>query len=200
VSQSVDTLADYEFTVKEKPMRVYKYKSKKYGFQMSIPDGWSESVMIDLINLSQIGCSQPDSSGKKTDTRSLVGTNGKFLNMLITPLLENEHEPTIDETTKYFDGFSNRQDLNVIGTGSIIIANKEHFWATYYRGFELALVTGGQMQFFKKYCIYLNRVEYLFTAGLYSFSADEKPPTDQDLSESEKVFDDMVSSLVLLNF
>ena len=180
-------------------MRVYKYNSKQYGFQMSVPDGWSESLIRDLDNLSRIESYQPDPSGKKTDTRTIVGANGKYLNMLITPLLDSEHEPTIDETAEYFDGLSNRQNLNVIATGSISIANKKHFWATYYRGFVLSLATGGQMQFFKKYCIYLNRVEYLFTAGLYSFSAGEKPPTDQDLSAIEKVFDEMVSSIGLLN-
>ena len=180
-------------------MKIYKYNSKQYGFQMSIPDGWSESLMTRLIKFSHIESYQPDPSGKKTDTRTIVGTNGKYLNMLITPLLDTEHEPTIDETAEYFDGLSYRQNLNVIATGSINIANKQHFWATYYRGFVLTLATGGQMQFFKKYCIYLNRVEYLFTAGLYSFSTGEKPPTDQDLSEIEKVFDEITSSLELLN-
>jgi hypothetical protein len=181
-------------------MNVYKYDSKQHGFQMSIPDGWSESVPRDLINLSRIESYKPDPSGKKTDTRTIVGVNRKYLNMLITPLLEAEHEPTTHETSEYFDGLSHRQSLNVMRTGSINIANKQHFWATYSRGFALTLATGGEMQFFKKYCIYLNRVEYLFTAGLYSFSAGEKPPTDQDLSESEKVFDEMVSSLELLSF
>ena len=180
-------------------MKVYKYNSRPYGFQMSIPDDWSESVTRDLINLSHIEGYQPDPSGKKTDTRTIVGENGKYLNMLITPLLETEHETTVDETAEYFDGLSHRQNLNVIGTGSINIADKQHFWAIYYRGFSLSLATGGQMQFFKKYCIYLNRVEYLFTAGLYRFSAGEKPPTDQDLRVSEKVFDEMVFSMKLLN-
>jgi hypothetical protein len=181
-------------------MKVYTYNSKQYGFQMSIPDGWFEAAMRDLNNLSHIESYQPDPSGKSTDTRTIVGTNGKYLNMLITSLLETEHDPTVEETSEYFDGLSYRQNLNVIRTGSINIANKQHFWATYYRGFVLTLVTDGQVKFFKKYCIYLNRVEYLFTAGLYSFGAGEKLPTDQELNESEKVFDDMVSSLELLNY
>jgi hypothetical protein len=158
---------------------------------MSIPDTWSEILTSD----SQ----QSNSSGKKTDSRTIVGPNGKYLNMLITPLLNSEHEPTVDETDRYFDGLSYRQNLNVIRTGSISISNKQHFCATYYRGFLLSLATGGQMQFIKKYCIYLNRVEYLFTAGLYNVSAREKTPTDQDLEESEKVFDEMVLSLELLS-
>lgn len=180
-------------------MKIYKYNSKQYGFLMAIPDGWSGSLMSDLINSSHHKSNQPYSSGKKTDTRTIVGANKKYLNMQITPLLDTEHEPTIDETAEYFDGLSYRQNLNVMATGSINIANKQHFWATYNRGFALSLAAGGQMQYFKKYCIYLNRVEYLFTAGLYIFSAGEKPPTDQDLSESEKIFDDMVSSITLLN-
>jgi hypothetical protein len=199
VRPAFSQLADYELIVKERPMKIYKNNSKQYGFQMSIPDGWSESLMRDLINFSHIESYQPDPSVKKTDTRTIVGANRKYLNMLITPLLDTEHEPTIDETAEYFDGLSYRKNLNVMATGSINIANKQHFWATYNRGFALSLATGGQMQFYKKYCIYLNRVEYLFTAGLYSFSAGEKPPTDQDLSESEKIFDDMVSSITLLS-
>jgi hypothetical protein len=62
--------------------------------------------------------------------------------MLITPLLNSEHEPTVDETDRYFDGLSYRQNLNVIRTGSISISNKQHFCATYYRGFLLSLATG----------------------------------------------------------
>jgi hypothetical protein len=179
-------------------MKTYKYKSKHYGFQMSIPDDWSGSLMTDLITLSHIESYQPDPSGKKTDSRTIVGPSGKYLNILITPLLENEPEPTIAQTEEYFDGLTHRQNLNVIATGTISVANREHFWATYYRGFLITLAAGGQMQFFKKYCLYLNRAEYLFTAGIFFVSAGERMPTDQDLRESERIFDEMISSVVSL--
>jgi hypothetical protein len=51
------------------------------------------------------------------------------------------------------------------------------------------------MQFFKKYCLYQNRAENLLTASLYSFASGEKLPTDQLLSENEKVHDEIVLSL-----
>lgn len=180
-------------------MKTYEYKSKRYGFQMSIPDDWSGSLTIDLIEY----LSHPESdweglSGKRTDSRTIVGPNGKYLNILVTPLLENEPEPTINDTEEFFDGWAFRQNLIDIKRGTINVANKEHFWATYYQGL-FSLVPGRQVQFFKKYCLYLNRVEYLLTAGLYCVNAGEKLPTDQDLSESEKIFDEIVSSMKLLN-
>lgn len=119
--------------------------------------------------------------------------------MLITPLLSDEPEPTISQTEEYFDSLTYRQNLNVIATGVISVANKEHFWATYYRGFVMDLVAGGQVQFFKKYCLFLNRAEYLFTAGLYIVNAGERLPTDQDIGDSERLFDEMISSIRLLN-
>jgi len=177
-------------------MKTYSYKSKHYGFQMSIPEDWLDSPMLDLMgNLSNLKGYQGDSSGKKTDSKTIVGPNGKYLNVLITPLLENESEPSIKDTEEFFDGWSNRQNLNVIKTGTISIAGKEHFWATYYRGFLLTLAASGQIQFFKKYCLYLNKVEYLLTAGFYCVNPGGKLPTDEELGDSERIFDEMVSSL-----
>ncbi len=158
-------------------MKTYRYYSRRFGFEMLIPDGWSASLMPETI----------------------VGPNGKYLHVQITPLSESEPEPTIGQTAEYFDGLTNRQNLNVIATGTICVANKDHFWATYYRGFVLTLAAGGQMQFFKKYCLYLNRGEYLFTAGLFSVSSGGKLPTDRDLRENERVFDGMILSIRLMN-
>lgn len=178
-------------------MKTYRYKSKHFGFQMSIPDGWSGSLMTDLfVRLSGIGKYLGKSSEKVSDSKTLLGPNGKHLNILITPLLENEHEPTINDTEEYFDGLTYRQNLNVIATGTINIADKEHFWATYYR---MTLIGPSQIQFFKKYCLYLNRAEYLFTAGLYSAISGEKLPTDQMIKDNEKVYGEIVSSFKLLH-
>jgi hypothetical protein len=181
-------------------MKTYKYKSKHFGFQILIPDDWSGSLMVDLIDrLRHTDASFGTSSGKKSDSKTIVGPDRKYLNVLITPLLENELEPTINQTEEYFEGLTYRQNLNVIATGTIFVASREHFWATYYRGFLMSLVAGGQIQFFKKYCLYLNRAEYLFTAGLYFVKAGEKLPADQEIGDSEKIFDDMVSSMKLSN-
>jgi hypothetical protein len=181
-------------------MRTYRYNAKHFGFEMSIPDGWSASPIVDLIaHLSHVSDSFGSPSGERSDSRTIVSPSGKYLHILITPLSESEPEPTIGQTEEYFDGLTNRQNLNVIATGTINVANREHFWATYYRGFSITLAAGGQMQFFKKYCLYLNRAEYLFTAGLFFVSAGERMPTDQDLRESERVFDAMISSIKLMN-
>ncbi len=183
-------------------MKTYTYNSELYGFQMSIPDNWSGTNITDLIdNVSYPGGyeGQGDSLGKRTYSRTIVGPDGKYLNILITPLLENEPEPSIKDTMEFFDGWSYKQNLHVIKTGTIHIANKEHFWATYDSNLLMSIMVGGQMQFFKKYCLYLNRVEYLITAGLYCVNPGEKLPTDKDLGDSEKTFDGMVSSMKLLN-
>ena len=178
-------------------MKTYKYKSKHFGFQMSIPDGWSGSLMRDLLaRLSDTNEYLGNSSGKVSDSRTVLGPNGKYLNIMITPLLENESEPTINETEEYFDGLTYRQNLHVIATGTINVANKEHFSVTYYR---MALIGQNQLQFFKKYSLCLNRTEYLITASLWSASSGGKLPTDQMIKDNEKVYDEIVSSFKLLN-
>lgn len=183
-------------------MKTFKYNSKYFGFAMAIPDDCSLSPIVDLIQTDDLlhNC---DSFGFPprliSDSRTIVGSNGKYLHILVTPLSGDKPEPTISQTEEYFDDFSNRQNLMVIATGTIKVANKEHFWATYYRGYLLTIASGGEMQFFKKYCLYLNRAEYLITAGLYCVGAEDKMPTDHDLHESERIFDEMVSSIILMN-
>ena len=51
----------------------------------------------------------------------------------------------------------------------------------------------------KKYCLFLNRTEYLITAGLWDASLSGKAPTDQQLRENEEIYDNIVSSFKLLN-
>jgi hypothetical protein len=181
-------------------VKTYKYRHQIFGFQMSIPDDWSDSPMVDVVNrLSHNNESKPNSASKNSDSWTIIGPNSNYLNILITPLSANEPEPTINQTAGYYNGLSLRQDLNVIATGAIFVAEKEHFWATYHRGSPISLVMGGQIQFFKKYCLYLNRVEYLITAGMIFVSPGDKLPTDQDIRDREKIFDEMVSSIHLSN-
>lgn len=177
-------------------MKIYKYKSKHYGFQISISDRWSGSPVDLFFRLQNAIKSVQKTPGKVSDSKTVVGPNGKYMNILITPLLANEPEPTINETEEYFDGLAYRQNLHVMATGTINVANKEHFWATYYR---MTLIGQSQLQFYKKYCLFLNRTEYLITAGLWSASSGDKLPTDQMLEDSEKVYDEIVSSFELLN-
>jgi hypothetical protein len=177
-------------------VKIYKYKSRHYGFQISIPDRWSGSRVDLSYRLQNAIKSVQRTPGEISDSRTVVGPNGKFLNILITPLLANEPEPTIKETEEYFDGLAYRQNLHVIATGTINIANKEHFWATYYR---MTLIGQSQILFFKKYCLFLNRAEYLLTAGLYSASSGQKVPTSQMIKDSERVYDEIVLSFKLLN-
>lgn len=173
-------------------MGIYRYISNYLSFEMLIPDDWASSPEIDSIDHLR-------SPEEKSDSRTIIGPYGKYLNIIITPLAMKEPEPTIIQTEQFFDGLAQRQDLNVIATGTINVVNKPHFWAMYHQGFLLNLAAGGQMQFFKKYCLYLNRVECLITAGLFFVRSGERMPTNQDLGESEKLFDDMVKSIRLVN-
>ena len=161
-------------------MNTYTYESKRFGFQLSIPDGWSDSSLGLLTSLTDGNVNPWISSSEASDARTIVGPDGEFLNILITPLSEDTPEPTIDETDEYFDGLSYRQDLHVMATGTINVADKEHFWASYYR---MSLFGSGTLQFYKKYCLLLNRVEYLVTAVLWSPSPGEGPPTGQMLED-----------------
>ena len=141
-------------------MKPYNYKSTHFGFQVYIPDSWSGSFAANLL-----------AKGEATNSKTILGPDGKYLNILITPLQENEHEPTIKETREYFEGLTYRQNLNVIATGTINIENKEHFWATYYR---MTFFGQRQLQFYKKYSLFLNRTEYLITAMLWDASISGK--------------------------
>lgn len=138
----------------------------------------------------------PGQSGKVSDERTLVGPDGQSLHILVRTLREGEQEPTINETAEYFDDLSYRQSLHVIDTGTIKISNKEHFWATYYR---MSLIRMTPPQFYKKYCLYLNRVEYLLTALLCPTFSGTVLPTDQMIQESERVYDEIVGSFRTLS-
>jgi hypothetical protein len=163
-------------------MRTIKHRGNRWGYEVSIPRDWSRSLRITLLErLLDSGAA----------SRAFVGPNGKFLHIAITPLNETDAEPTIDETETFFDGLSHRQSLHVIATGAITVADKEHFWATYYK---LRPSGGEQAQFIKKYCLYFNRIEYLMTGQLYLASAGQKLPTGEMLSESERIYDEIVLS------
>ena len=129
-------------------MKTYKYRSKHFGFQLLIPDSWS-SPLIDLfLRLLTAIRYLGNPSGIVSDTRTLTGPNGKYFNIVITPLSEDEAEPTIADTKRFFEGYAYRQNLNVMAAGTINVANKEHFWATFFR------MGHGKVVLFKKYSLF----------------------------------------------
>ncbi len=172
-------------------MNIYEFQSHRFGFRISLPEGWRSSRKEFLSRLSENVRILGNPSQRLYYDRTFLGPEGKYLHILITPSLENEPEPTINETEAYFDDLSYRQNLHVINTGSIKVLNKDHFWATYYR---MSLIGNKQTEFFKKYCLYLNNAEYLLTALLYLANSDIKPPTDQMLKVQETIYDGIITS------
>jgi hypothetical protein len=179
----------------KRQMKTYKLKWDHFGFQISIPDDWYGSKIESIALILDAIRSIQKPSGQISYERTLWGPNGKYLYISITPLLENEPELTINETLEFFDRLAYRQNLNIIATGTIDIANREHFWATYYR---TSLLETSQYFFYKEYCLYLNRVEYWLTAALYSGSSAQGLPTDQMIQDNERVYDRIVLSFKLL--
>lgn len=177
-------------------MKTYTHKSKDLGLQVSIPDGWSA-----LPTMGSHGYPSGDNqflrapSGTLSES-TLLGPHGESLHILLTVLPEGKPEPTIAETEEYFDGLTYRENLNIIATGTIRVAGQEHFWATYYR---MTLLGPSQIQFFKKYCLYLKGVECLLTAGLCPASAGRRLPTDQMIKDSERVHDEIILSIRLVD-
>ena len=165
-------------------MKICKVGSRQSGFQISIPDNWSTQKMKNFLT-------SLNRNDQATTSKTITGPNGEFLNILITPLKEKEKEPTVQETADYFDGLSYKENLNVIDTGTIIVQKKEHFWAKYYR---MTLFGKRQLQFFKKYSLFLNRIEYLITAGLWDAAITGKAPTDAQLDEQEEIYDKIIQS------
>ena len=176
-------------------MKTYKFKPQKFGFQLSIPDGWHmppiEFIAILLDSFRTVN----DSPRRLSYERKFLGLNNKHLLISVRPFLPNEREPSMDEINQYIDELTHKQNLNIIQTGTIAIEHQEHFWVTYYR---MSFI-GQEAEFFKAYYINLNRVSYVLTAELYFASAGEKLPTDQVLKDNEKAYDEIVSSFKLLN-
>jgi hypothetical protein len=63
----------------------------------------------------------------------------------------------------------------------------------------MTLIGVNQVQIIKKYCLYLNKAEYLITAELGRAGPGEKLPDDQAIENNEKVYDEIISSFRLLN-
>lgn len=123
--------------------------------------------------------------------KSIIGPDQMFINIVVTPLKQAEPEPSIDFTSEYFDGLAYRQHLFEEATSTIKVLSKDHFTAKYYR------TTPAGAQLIKKYCLYIERLEYLITAVLANMSRGEGKPDETKVSERENIYDSIVKSLVL---
>ncbi len=174
-------------------MKTIGLGSGNLNFQMLIPEDWFRSLLDDLnFALSESDQTFVNPAAKLSDSRTFVGPEGKYLNILVTPLLPHEAEPGLKETGEYFAGLAEKYDMTLIKAGTIKIADTERFWAVYYRG---KLYRGGPIHYFKKYVLYQDRVEYLLTAFLWAVLPGQPLPTDEMLLRAEKSFDEMVSSI-----
>lgn len=114
-----------------------------------------------------------------------------FINIIVTPLKPDEPEPSIEDAEEYFDGLAYRQNLFGESTGRIEVLSKEHFTATYYRTNPAGALL------IKKYCLYMDRLEYLITAGLANISRGEGRPDEAELRKKENIYDNIVKSFAL---
>ncbi len=124
-------------------------------------------------------------------TKSIIGPNQMFINIVVTPLKQDEPEPPMEDTNKYYEGFAYRQHLFEESTCKIKILSKDQFTAKYYR----TSPTGAQL--IKKYCLYIERLEYLITAILANVSRGEGRPDDAEVSKKEIIYDNIVKSFIL---
>jgi len=114
-----------------------------------------------------------------------------LINIVVMPLRPEEAEPSIETTREYFEGFSYRQNLFEASTGKIEVLSKEHFAAKYYRTNPMGA------QLIKKYCLYIERIEYLITAVLANVSKNEGRPDEAEVDKKETIYDSIVQSLFL---
>ena len=123
--------------------------------------------------------------------KSIIGPDQMFINIVVTALKQDEPEPSIEFTSEYFDGLAYRQNLLDESTSTIKVLSKDHFTATYYR------TTPAGAQLIKKYCLYIERLEYLITVILANISRGEGRPDETKVNEKENIYDSIVKSLVL---
>ncbi len=162
-----------------------------YKSYLFLPDDWSgifRYIFSWIINIATVFQStQNDASLIK----SIIGPNQMLINIVVTPLKQDEPEPSIEFTSDYFDGLAYRQNLFEESTSTIKVLSKDHFTAKYYR------TTPAGAQLIKKYCLYVERLEYLITAILANISHGEGRPDETKVNEKENIYDSIVKSLVL---
>lgn len=171
-------------------MKTYERKARQFGYQLAIPDDWSASGIVDaLAPLLDRTRRMRGASRKMSDQRTLLGPQGRFLHILATPLADADPEPSIDDTRVFFDGLARRQSLKLLASGQIPAGGVDHFWAIYVAPAERDKPV---IRIYKKYCLYLQRVEYLLTAELFALPEDARLPTRQMLDERAEAYDEIV--------
>jgi hypothetical protein len=158
-----------------------------------LPDNWSgiiRSIISFFISLIGAIISEPE---KYEFNKTILGPNRLFLHINVRPLRRDETEPTILQTSNYFEGLLYRQNLFEGTTGKIKVLNKDHFTAKYYR------INKYNAQYIKKYCLYINGLEYLFTAVLANVGKDQGRPDEDKIIDTEKVYDGIIQSLYLVH-
>lgn len=162
-----------------------------YKSYIFLPEDWSgimRHISSWALNISGVfSKAQNDTSLSK----SIIGPNQMFINIVVTPLKQDEPEPSIEDTNEYFDGLAYRQNLFDESKSTIKVLSKDHFTATYYRRTPVGA------QLIKKYCRYIERLEYLITATLANISRGEGRPDQTKVSEKEIIYDGIVKSFVL---
>jgi hypothetical protein len=166
-------------------------QTKSYKSFIILPDDWSGVLRRIGSSMIDIGSAFAKAQDRLSFTKSILGPDRMFMNIVVTPLGRQEEVPSIEETRAYFEGFSERQGLFEASTGKIEVLSDDHFTAKYYRiGSMGAVLT-------KKYCLYVERMEYLITARLASASTGEGRPNEARVREKEEIYDRIVQSLFL---
>ena len=114
-----------------------------------------------------------------------------FMNIVVTPLRPEETKPSIEQTYDYFEEFAYRQNLFEASTGKIQVLSTKHFTARYYR------TNSAGAQLIKKYCLYIDSIEYIITAVLANVSRNEGRPDEEEVGKKETIYDGIVQSLFL---
>jgi len=162
-----------------------------YKSYIFLPEDWS-GVMRNISSWTlNIGGVFSKAENDTSLTKSIIGPNQMFINIVVTPLKQDEPEPSIEDTNEYFDGLAYRQNLFDESTSRIKVLSKDHFTAKYYR------TNPAGIQLIKKYCLYIKRLEYLITAILAYVSRGEGRPDDVEVSKKEYIYDNIVKSFVL---
>jgi hypothetical protein len=171
--------------------RYFICQTKSYKTYIILPDDWSGVLRYTLSWIINIGCVFTRSQHDYSLTKSILGPNRMFLNIIVTPLRLEEAEPSIEATHEYFEGFSYRENLFEASTGTIEVLGNECFTARYYR------INPRGAQLIKKYCLYSERIEYLITAVLANISKDGEEPDEAQVTKKESIYDGIVQSLFL---
>jgi len=136
-----------------------KYRNENHDFEMETPDEWGQATenKVGIREYSLVFQCRPLEA----------------FNIQIGPILP---EPSLEETERNFQAYSDRQGYAFLALGRIQAAGKSHVWARY-------LMANGTWT--KKYLLVFDGIEYALTASCH----DQK-----FLLEMEKSWDALASA------